>query len=169
MRFAFLPLAVSGAKTKVFEGGIDQVRQGLDSWRATGSMVNRTYYHALLAETYRKSGRPKEGLEVIQEELAAIETSGERWLESELYRVKGELMLILGENESEVESQFRKAVQIAQRQGAKSLELRATTSLSRLLAGQGQREEGRRMLLEIYAWFTEGLDTPDLQDAKALI
>jgi predicted ATPase len=104
----------------------------------------------------------------VAEALAAVARSDERHWEAEIYRVKGELLLE-SQKSSEAETCFRRAIEIARRQSAKSLELRATTSLARLLDKQRKQDEARRMLGEIYGWFTEGFDTADLKDAKALL
>src|SRR5262249_22079676 len=104
---------------------------------------------------------------LVAEALTTVERSGQRHWEAEIYRLKGELLLDSKES-SEAETCFRRAIDIARRQNAKSLELRAVTSLSRLLRKQGKKDEARRMLAEIYGWFTEGFDTADLKDAKAL-
>ena len=116
----------------------------------------------------------EEGLTALAEARARVDKTGERWYEAELYRLKGELTLqtSVEDRESrgkEVEACFLKAIEIAQRQQAKSLELRAVMSLSRLWQQQGKKEEARQMLADIYGWFTEGFDTTDLQEAKALL
>jgi predicted ATPase len=90
-------------------------------------------------------------------------------VEAEIYRLKGELLRILGKPEDEVEGHFRQAIEISRRRSAKSWELRATMSLSRLWQSQGKREEARKALEEVYSWFTEGFTTPDLIEAKALL
>ncbi len=104
----------------------------------------------------------------MAEALALVERRDERDWEAEIYRVKGELLLESG-GSSEAETCFRRAIEVARRQSAKSLELRATTSLARLLDKQGRRHEARQVLGEIYGWLTEGFDTADLKDAKALL
>jgi predicted ATPase len=151
------------------EEGIAQTRQGLATFRATGAEQVRPYLLGLLAEVYGKRGQAEEGLTVLAEALVAVENSGERFWEAELYRIKGELLLMQNEADVGVEEHFRQAIDIAQRQQAKSLELRAAMSLSRLLQRQGRQEEAQRILRETYDWFTEGFDTPDLQDAKMLL
>ncbi len=152
------------------EEGIVQMRQGLASWQATGAELYRPYYLALLAEGYGKVGRTKEGLTVLAEALDTAHKNGERFYEAELHRLKGELLLTLSpENHKDVEVCFRQAIDIARCQSAKSLELRAVTSLSHLWQKRGKKEEARNMLAEIYGWFTEGFDTADLNDAKALL
>jgi len=159
--------------------GIAQTRQGLATWRATGTEAERPYWLTLLAEAYGKTGRTEEGLVVLVEALDTVNKTGERWHEAELYRLKGELLLAQegkkekakGKNKerAEAEACFHQALNIARRQEAKSLELRAVMSLSRLWQKQGKKEEARQMLAEIYHWFTEGFDTADLKDAKALL
>ena len=107
---------------------------------------------------------------MLAEALDAAHKNGERYNEAELYRLKGELLLALSaENQSEAEVCFRQAIDIACQQSAKSLELRAVMSLSRLWQKQDKKEEARKMLAEIYGWFTEGFETRDLKEAKALL
>jgi predicted ATPase len=155
--------------------GITQIRQGLAAYRATGSEISRPYYLTLLAEAYGKVGQPGEGLTTLAEALAVVDNTGERWWEAELYRLKGELTLQSKVQsprpkvEEEAEECFQKAIDIARRQQAKSLELRAVMSLARPWQQQGKREEARQMLAEIYGWFTEGFDTADLKEAKTLL
>lgn len=132
--------------------------------------MHRPYFLALLAEAYGKAGQPEEGLTVLAEALAIVDNTGERNWEAELHRRKGDLLLIQqGQKVGEAEECFRQALDIARRQQAKSLELRAAMSLSRLWQQQGKRDEARQMLAEIYGWFTEGFDTADLQEAKVLL
>jgi len=149
------------------EEGIAQMRQGLVAFRATGAEMLQSYWLALLAEAYGKVERAEEGLILLTEALAVVDNSGERWCEAELYRIKG--TLTLESKVEEAEGCFLKAINIAQKQQAKSLELRATMSLARLWQSQGKRAEAHQMLAEIYGWFTEGFDTKDLQEAKALL
>jgi len=107
---------------------------------------------------------------VLAEALTQADTTGERWYEPESHRLKGELLLQQSsDNQAEAENCFQQAITVAQNQQAKSLELRATTSLARLWQQQGKREEAHQVLGDVYGWFTEGFDTADLQDAKALL
>jgi len=123
-----------------------------------------------LAEIYSMAGETSVGLKLIEKALEQVSRTGERIWEAELHRLKGALLLTeSSENCAQAEQCFRKAVEIAQRQKAKSWELRATLSLARLLAQQGRRDEARLMLSETYSWFTEGLDTADLKEARALL
>ena len=114
--------------------------------------------------------QPETGLAVLAEALTLAETTGERWYEAELYRLKGELLLQQNsDNHTEATSCFHQAIAIAQSQQAKSWELRAAVSLARLQQQQGKPQEAHDLLASVYHWFTEGFDTADLQDAKALL
>jgi predicted ATPase len=150
--------------------GIAAMRQGLAALRATGGELRRPQFLALLAEAYGERGQSEEGLNVLVEALAAVEKTGERYYEAELYRLRGELLLKRsGADEQRVETCFSQALATARLQQAKSLELRAAMSLSRLWQQQGKRAEAHTLLAPIYGWFTEGFDTADLQEAKALL
>jgi predicted ATPase len=132
--------------------------------------VNRPYFLCLLAEACMKTGRLVDGQSALTEAFAAADKNESRLYEPEVHRLKGELLLRQNDSKLvEAQSCFERAIEIARKQCAKSLELRATTSLARLLARQGRRDEARAMLAEIYGWFTEGFDTADLKDAKALL
>ena len=152
------------------EEGIAQMQQGLAAWRATGAETLRPYFLALLAEASTKVGQREAGLTLLAEALAVINDTGEcRW-EAELYRLKGEVLLARATGQdTEAETCFRQALEIARRQQAKSLELRAAMSLARLWQGQGKHAEARQLLAPIYNWFTEGFDTVDLREARALL
>ena len=144
--------------------GILKMRQGATVVR------EQSYYAVPLAEAYGKEGQSEEGLRVISEELARVHKIGERFYEVELYRIKGELLLKKPvTDEEQAEGCFQKALEVARSQSAKSLELRATMSLSRLWQKRGKQKEARQLLAEIYSWFTEGFDTADLKAAKALL
>jgi predicted ATPase len=146
------------------------MHQGLSAWQATGARLAWPGWLLLLAEAYGNAGRVGEGLRVLAEALAAVHKSGERRWEAELYRLKGELLLVLSqEKEAEAEACFRQSLAIARCQQAKSLELRAAISLSRLWQQLDKCKEARELLAPIYGWFTEGFDTADLQEAKALL
>ncbi len=148
--------------------GIAQLHKWLVATRAAMWGWRDVFSLCLVAEAYRKAGDPGRGIEVLSETMAAKNIEG--FYEPELYRLKGELLLSQAAGAShDAESCFRRAIEIARARQAKSLELRAVTSLSRLLKRQGKREEARRMLGEVYGWFREGFDTRDLKDAKALL
>jgi predicted ATPase len=150
--------------------GIEQLLQSLRAFRATGAEMWRPYWLALLAEAYGILGEPEAGLTALAEALVLVDTTGERWYEPELYRLKGALLLQQSlDHCTEAESCFHQAIAIAQKQSAKSLELRAATSLARFWQQQGKHQEAHDLLAPVYGWFTEGFDTADLQDAKALL
>jgi tetratricopeptide (TPR) repeat protein len=151
------------------EEGIAAMRRGFSAFRSTGG-TPRIQDLCFLASGLGKAGRPEEGLRIVKEGLASVVKTGEELVGSPLLRVKGELLLVQNSsNIAEAEQCFRGAIEIARRQRAKTEELRATTSLARLLAKQGKRDVARAMIAEIYGWFTEGFDTADLKDAKALL
>jgi predicted ATPase len=168
------------------EAGMAQMRAGLDAWRATGAELLRPYFLALLVEVCGKMGQVEEGLTLLAEALAVMHKSGEHLWEAELQRLQGELLLqasVQGPKSGvfnphpirrmphaeEAEAAFRQALAMARRQQAKSWELRAALSLSRLWQRQGKRAEAHELLTEVYGWFTEGFDTADLQEARALL
>jgi class 3 adenylate cyclase/predicted ATPase len=159
-------LTVQGERAE----GIDQMRQGLAAHRATGAEVEKPYFFALMTEAYGKVGKPEEGMSVLVEALAIVDNTGGRYWEAELHRLKGELLLMQQRQRmDEAEECFQQALNIARRQQAKSFELRAAMSLSRLWQHQGKHKEAHRLLSEIYGWFTEGFDTVDLEEARALL
>ena len=150
--------------------GIEQMYQGLRAHRATGAEAGRPYFLALLAEAHGTLGKPEEGLTVLAEALVHVEHSGERYYEAEIHRLKGELLRQQSsDHQAEAETCFYHAMDIARSQQAKSFELRAATSLARLWQQQGKRQEAHALLAPVYGWFTEGFDTADLIEAKALL
>jgi TOMM system kinase/cyclase fusion protein len=152
------------------EEGIAQSQQVLAALRATGAKLALSWMLSLLAEAYGKAGQVEAGLQTLAEALALVDQTQERFYEAELYRLQGELLLARSaEYHAETETCFRQALDVARRQQAKSLELRAATSLSRLWQQQGKRAEAHALLAPVYGWFTEGFDTADLQEAEALL
>jgi class 3 adenylate cyclase len=165
--------ALSGTREQG-EAGLGQLREGMAAVRATGAELWVPVFLGALAEGYRQGGQAEEGLEAIAEALAIVEKNDERFYEAELWRIKGTLTFQsqVSSRKSQVEEAeacFLKASAIAQKQQAKSLELRAVMSLARLWQTQGKTAEARQVLAEIYGWFTEGFDTKDLQEAKTLL
>src|SRR6516165_819566 len=126
------------------------------------------YHIALLARAYEIAGQIEEGLTQLDDALQIVERTGERWLDAELYRQRGQLLLRQGHSEA-AEELYRKALSIAREQEAKLWELRAAMSLARLRRDQGRKAEARDLLAPTYGWFTEGFDIPDLKDAKTLL
>jgi predicted ATPase len=153
------------------EAGIAQLRSAMAAIRAIGTAAELPWYLTLLAAAHGTVGQTAAGLDAIAEALAQVASTNERFYEAEIYRVKGELLLKHGGPESAAgaETCFRQALAIAEAQSAKSWQLRAAMSLARLWAEQGKRAEAHDLLAPVYGWFTEGFDTADLKDAKALL
>jgi predicted ATPase len=146
------------------------IQQGEAGSQGRGPEVAHPYWLSLLAEGYGQVGQPEAGLAVLAEALTVVANTEARWWEAELYRLRGDLLLHLANPDvSQAEALFHHALDVARRQQAKALELRAAMSLSRLWQRQGKRQEARQLLADIYRWFTEGFDTADLQTAKALL
>ena len=166
--------------------GIALLREGCAAFQAMGMEICRPQFLAFLAEGYGAIGRPEDGLQSVAEALALVDQTGERWYEAELYRLKGELLLSNDErgmmnderrtgqvesphHSAEAEACFHTALDVARQQEAKSWELRAATSLARLWQTQGKQDKAHDLLAPVYHWFTEGFDTADLKDTKALL
>jgi predicted ATPase len=152
------------------EEGLTQLQQSLGTYGAGGNTRDRPYHLTLLAEASAQVGQTASGLEALSEALATLPKSAARWWEAELHRLQGELLLQSSRAQTgEVQACFEQALTVARHQQAKSLELRAAMSLSRLWQQQGKRQEAYDLLAPVYSWFTEGFDTADLRDAKALL
>ena len=149
--------------------GVSRALLDFDAVGAAGQEVFRPYYTGVLADMCRAAGRLDDGLGFVDKALALAPSQDSQWCLAELHRIKGELMLARGELTAAVEPRFETAIAIAREQSARSWELRATVSLARLRHSQGRSAEAKRLLAPIYGWFTEGFDTPVLQDAKALL
>src|SRR5215813_368797 len=164
--------------------GLAQIHQGVVGLQATGEAVLWPYFVGLLAAACGKAGQVREGLALLEEALTLVDKTEARWPEAELYRVKGELLLQPGvcspgagamlpdpdaEKRKAAQDCFQHALDVARQQQAKSQKLRATVSLSRLWQQQGKGTEAGQLLADVYGWFTEGFDTADLQEAKALL
>jgi predicted ATPase len=135
---------------------------------ATSTEIWAPHFSVLLGEACEVSGQMDEASMLFDDALRIAEKTGEHWLDSELYRHKGQLLLRQGQSEA-AEELYRKALEIAREQEAKLWELRAAASLARLRRDQGERAQARDLLAPVYDWFTEGFDTPDLKEAKALL
>ncbi|MEM5365863.1 adenylate/guanylate cyclase domain-containing protein [Paraburkholderia azotifigens] len=157
------------------EQGIVQMREGLNAERISGSEDQRPYFLAVLAERYWKAGNRKAGIEMLEEAMAIMNATGEHCFEAELYRLKGTMCVDaldgrdLPAYSEESEAWLRRAAAVAREQGARSLELRATSDLARLWQRAGRIEEAKQVLSRVYDWFTEGFDTGDLREAAALL
>jgi predicted ATPase len=148
------------------DAAVANIREGMEIGQASNLM--RPYYLGLLAEALGAAGDRGAALGAISNGLSMVETSGERWWEAELCRLRGELLRLCRE-ERDSEVWFQRSLDVSQHQGAKSLQLRAAMSMARLWRDQGKRDEARELLAPVYGWFTEGFDTLDLKGAKALL
>jgi DNA-binding winged helix-turn-helix (wHTH) protein/predicted ATPase len=158
------------AAQRQHDAGIEQIQQGRKICEASGAVLIRPYFLILLAEACRNRKRMKEARAALAEALTSIENNGEHAYEAEILRLQAEFLLADGSHgEAEAERQLRSAIQLARRQKSKSLELRATTTLARLVAKQHRQDEGRAILVEIYNWFREGFDTEDLKQARSVL
>jgi predicted ATPase len=155
------------------EEGVAELQRHLAHYREIGSEVARSKFLGLLALSLGRARRARDGLQLLEEAFEFVRTTGERYYEAELYRIKGELLatphISTRVARTDSEDLFFKAIEIARRQGAKSLELRAVTSLARLYRTQGRGAEARKRLNEIYSWFTEGFNTADLIEAQTML
>jgi predicted ATPase len=152
------------------EKGFAQLGEGLVAYRATGADLECSHWLALLAEAHRDTGQPEEALRLTAQALDHVAQTGIVYYEAELHRLDAELRLRLDTpDEQRAEESFHRALEIARRQQARSWELRAATSLARLWVKQGRQTEARELLAPVHGWFTEGFDTADLKQAKALL
>jgi predicted ATPase len=156
------------------EEGIAESRKGLTVMQTTGSLLVNPYLYSIQVEIYLRAGKIREGITVLADTFKMVEKTKELWWEAEMHRIKGELMLDPSldpsiDHELKAEASFHKALKIARHQRAKSLELRAAISLGRIWQKKGEKEKSRKMVTEVYSWFTEGFDTPDLIEAQRLL
>ena len=149
--------------------GLTHIRNGIAECRATGAGLLQPWFLALLAGAHGHFGEHAAGLAALAEAESRISQSAERWPEAEIHRLKGELTLSMEGADATAEACFRKSIEVAREQQARSPELRAATSLARLWAERGKRQKAHALLAPVYDWFTEGFDTADLKDAKALL
>ena len=163
----FLGWALSAQGQK--EEGLTLIKRSVADWQTTGAKLGGTQFLALLAEVNGKTDNVETGLDIVSETLALIQQNEERLGEAELYRIKGELIVMQGKDEVEAENNFKQGIEISKRQHAKSLELRSNISLARLWQTQGQYKDAKRVLTEIYNSFNEGFHTADLKEAKSLL
>jgi class 3 adenylate cyclase/predicted ATPase len=152
------------------KAGLVELRRGMDACVGLGMRLFQPYHQAVVAEAYLRAGEIQIGLDVVEEAMRFVTESGVRFWEAELWRLKGTLLSHLAPGETrDVEACYREALRVARHQQAKSLELRAAMSLARFWRDQGRRDEARDLLAAVYGSFTEGFETPDLRDAKALL
>jgi predicted ATPase len=148
--------------------GIPLLIQGLTVCRAGGRKLMIPFFLTTLAEAYGMASQPREGLDQLAEAAKLVEATHERWIEAEIHRLQGGLLLSVHEPVA-AENSYRRALEVARRQNARFWELRAALDLARLWREQGKRTEARDLLSPVYGWFTEGFDTRDLKQAKALL
>jgi predicted ATPase len=148
--------------------GMPLLRSGIIAFRASGTKAWLPHFLALRASACDLAGEAEEGLSLLDEAMQIVDRTGERWLEAELYRLRGQLLLRRGHAEA-AETRYREALRIAREQEPKLWELRAAVSLARLCRDQSRRAEARDLLAPVYGWFSEGFGTPDLKEAKALL
>jgi len=148
---------------------IAHLRASIAEFKATGARIRLPYFQGLLARVCGRAGRAEDGLAAIDEGMAEARKHNERWWDAELHRLRGELLLAGGADAHEAEAAYLRGIDIARTQHARALELRATTSLARLWHAQRRTADARGLLGELYAWFSEGFSTPDLQVAQSLL
>jgi DNA-binding SARP family transcriptional activator len=161
-------LGWSWVQTSGDREGIDLIRQGIAGDYASGQLLHVPHGLTLLADAYRHLGDVEEALDVVAEGLRLVEHTGVRFVEAELHRIRGELLLLRGES-GEAENCLRRALAVAHAQTARLLELRAAVSLGRLLRQQDRDAEASEMVSAVYGWFNEGLESPDLRDSRTLL
>jgi predicted ATPase len=150
--------------------GVKQARAGLADWHRIGVHNYLQVFTCLLAESHMRAGQYPEALECLAQAGAVGEKSGERWWEARIHQARGQVLLCCGSGNREAAAEsLQTAIHIARAQAARSVELRTSMSLARLWAEQGKRTEAHDLLAPVYGWFTEGFDTPDLKDARALL
>jgi predicted ATPase len=165
---AGIMLAAAQAMQGPSNEAVAEIRQSIAAYRATGTRLQSTHHLTLLAQALASCGHHGEGLAALREAAALVEDTGERYVEAEIHRLEGNLLLA-ADGSAEAEACYVKALDTARGQEARSLELRAARDLARLWGEQGRRVEARDLLAQVYGWFTEGFDTADLKEAKALL
>jgi predicted ATPase len=149
---------------------VEMVASGIDLWRSAGSTIFTPEHEFMLASAHADAGQFEEAGRCIGKAMTAMQATGERWCEAEAHRVAGEIALKSPQRDvAKAQAYFEHSLTVARAHQAKSWELRAATSLARLLSDQGERQTARDLLVPVYDWFTEGFDTSDLRKAKALL
>ncbi len=168
---AWAAILVAYAKTLDGQEATERarLRSAIEGFKETGARLRLPYYLSLLADVHLRAGEAAAGLAVVEEALSLGRETNERWWDAELHRLRAELLLAGGAEPAEAESALRRALEIARGQQAKSLELRAARTLAEVWVASGRKAEARNLLAPVYSWFTEGLETPDLVAARALL
>ena len=158
------------ALTGKAKDAIEKITSGLAAWRSTGSTLWTPLYLPHLARAHAQCGQREAARRCIDDAMLAVENTKETWCESEIHRIAGDIELMSPKPDAaNAQAQFERALKISRAQQSKSLELRASMSMARLWRDQGKRDEARELLAPVYGWFTEGFDTLDLKEAKALL
>ena len=149
---------------------VQMITSGLAALRSTGALVWVPWYLSYLAKAYAELGQFDDAARCVNEAMTAMETTKEKWCEAEVHRRAGEIALMSPERDAaRAQRYFERAIEVSRQQQAKSWELRAAMSLARLWRDQGKVQQARELLAPVYGWFTEGFDTRDLKEAKALL
>jgi predicted ATPase len=162
------PPAAGILEAGILEQGCSLISEGLAALDALGAILGEYFYLVLLANGQLRSGRIDDGLDTLDRAEALIRKTGSQWCEAEVHRLRGDLQLARSAK-ADAETSYQKAIEMSRSQDAKLWEIRASTSLGCLWRDQGKRHEARDLLARVYNWFTEGFDTPDLMNAKALL
>jgi predicted ATPase len=158
------------ALTRSASDAVDMITSGITAYRSTAATLFAPLPLSYLARAYADLGNFDDAWRCIVEAMTAVETTKERWFEAEINRIAGEIALLLPEPDAaQAEAHFDRALSVARRQQAKSWELRASMNLARLWRDQGKMQQARELLAPVYGWFTEGFDTRDLKETKALL
>jgi predicted ATPase len=158
------------ALTSKASDAVHMITSGINAWRSTRATLHESLFLSHLARAYAELGQFDHAWRCIGEAMTAVETTKERWCEANIHRIAGEIALMPPEPDAtKVEAYFERALAVARAQQAKSWELRAAINMARLWRDQGKRDEARDLLTPVYNWFTEGFDTLDLKEAKALL
>ena len=166
LRYATVLYGCALLKSGQLTEGITELERGIADWQTLGNKINHILLYGHLAPAYAKLGRLDRGIDISENAIALCKTQ-DRWYEAEMYRVYGDLLL--SSNMQQAEAAFLQAISIARTQSAKSFELRAAVSLAKLWKSQDKASDALNILKPIYEWFTEGCDTHDIKEAKALI
>jgi predicted ATPase len=168
--FGLINQGYLSALTGSLSNGVSTLASGIAAWRSTGANIWTPFFASRLAHAHAELGDFQEASRYIREAIQAVKTTKERWCEADISRIAGEITLISPERDAvKAEEYFERALTVARQQQAKSWELRAAMSLARLWRDQGKPQQARDLLAPVYGWFTEGFDTRDLIEARALL
>lgn len=167
--WSYILVCYAQAREQPGTATIGSLRESIEAFKTSGARLRLPYYFGLLAQVCRDAGRVEDGLAAVDDAMAVSRAHNERWWDAELHRLRGELLLTGGADSSDTEAAFLRAIEVARSQQARALELRAATSLARLSLRQRATGDACHLLQNLYSWFTEGLDSPDLQAAGSVL